>query len=106
MIFNYDGNFLCVAPNIDRDEDILMIQYADHETENDSLPMVRRTENIFTIPLFDETSNSNDQTGIVKSCKCFVVVVFAIFDLITLLHFFCFDSFNFNSFAVALRHGD
>lgn len=81
---------MCVAPNIDRDEDILMIQYADHETENDSLPMVRRTENIFTIPLFDETSNSNDQTGIVKICNVLWLWSFDVSDLIHTICIFLF----------------
>lgn len=43
-----------------------MIQYADQEAENESLPLVRRNENGFAIPIFDETSNSNDQSGIFK----------------------------------------
>lgn len=58
--------FLYVAPNIDRDEDILMIQYADRETDNDRLPLVSGNDNGFAIPIFDETSNSNDQSGIYK----------------------------------------
>lgn len=42
-----------------------MIQYADRDTENDPiLPMVRWNENGFTIPIFDEPSNSNDQAGV------------------------------------------
>lgn len=50
---------------MDREEDILMIQYADHDSENDNtLPrMVRWNENGFAIPIFDEPSNSNDQAG-------------------------------------------
>lgn len=52
-----------VAP-IDRDEDIVMIQYADHDTENESLPrMVRWNENGFAIPIFDEPTNTSDQPG-------------------------------------------
>lgn len=50
---------------MDREEDILMIQYADHDSENDTtLPrMVRWNENGFAIPIFDEPNSSNDQTG-------------------------------------------
>lgn len=49
---------------MDRDEDILMIQYADHELE-DALPqMVRWNENTFAVPLFDDVNNTNDQQGL------------------------------------------
>lgn len=58
-------NYEILAPNIDREEDILMIQYADHDSENDTtLPrMVRWNDSGFAIPIFDEPSNSNDQAG-------------------------------------------
>lgn len=42
-----------------------MIQYADHESENESLPrMVRWNENGFAIPTFDDVIPvTNDMTG-------------------------------------------
>lgn len=51
-----------LAPNMDRDEDIVMIQYPD-DSENDSFPVVRWNESGFSIPLLDEAGNAGDQTG-------------------------------------------
>lgn len=49
---------------VDRDEDIVMIQYADHEGEGDPLPrMVRWNENGFAIPIFEEGATAADTTG-------------------------------------------
>lgn len=48
---------------MDRDEDIVMIQYADHEGEGESLPrMVRWNENGFAIPIFEEGGSAADTT--------------------------------------------
>lgn len=55
------------TPNIDRDEDILMIQYADTDGDTEALPLVRRNENGFAIPIFEDMGNSNDGSG-----KCLV----------------------------------
>lgn len=52
------------TPNIDRDEDILMIQYTDHDGGGDGLPLVRRNENGFAIPIFEDVGSSNDPSGI------------------------------------------
>lgn len=49
------------APNIDRDEDILMIQYADND--GDGLPLIRRNENGFAIPIFENVATGNEPTG-------------------------------------------
>ncbi|KAK4872231.1 hypothetical protein RN001_016355 [Aquatica leii] len=50
-----------LASNIDREEDILMIQYADHELD-ESLPrMVRWNENGFAVPLFEDINHTNEQ---------------------------------------------
>lgn len=51
-----------------------MIQYADHESENDRLPLVSGNDNGFAIPIFDDTSNSNDQSGIYNSKTIFISV--------------------------------
>lgn len=45
-------------------DDFLMIQYTDHNSENDSLPrMVRWNENGYAISIMDEANNTNDQAG-------------------------------------------
>lgn len=51
------------APNIDRDEDILMIQYTDNDGDGDGLPLVRRNENGFAIPIFEDVGTSNETSG-------------------------------------------
>lgn len=61
------GSFMVIiftikGPNMDRDEDIVMIQYPD-DSENDSLPFVRWNESGFSIPLLDDGGNAGDQTG-------------------------------------------
>lgn len=51
---------------MDRDEDIVMLQYADQESEHESLPrMVRWNENGFAIPTlqFEDSNNANDQAA-------------------------------------------
>ncbi|XP_025833004.1 E3 ubiquitin-protein ligase HUWE1-like [Agrilus planipennis] len=62
---NFDDNsgIFHIASNTDRDDDdILMIQYAEHDTDNETLPRVRWNENGFAVPIFDEPSNSADQS--------------------------------------------
>ncbi|XP_031335949.1 E3 ubiquitin-protein ligase HUWE1-like isoform X2 [Photinus pyralis] len=49
--------------NADREEDILMIQYADHELDEALPRMVRWNENGFAIPLFDDLNHTNEQTA-------------------------------------------
>ncbi|KAK5639592.1 hypothetical protein RI129_012084 [Pyrocoelia pectoralis] len=49
--------------NADREEDILMIQYADHELDEALPRMVRWNENGFAVPLFDDLNHTNEQTA-------------------------------------------
>ncbi|CAH0561864.1 unnamed protein product [Brassicogethes aeneus] len=59
-----DDRMFRIASHLDREEDILMIQYTDHASDNDAIPrMVRWNENGFTIPIMDEANNSTDQSG-------------------------------------------
>lgn len=51
------------TPNIDRDQDILMIQYTDNDGDGDGLPLVRRNENGFAIPIFEDVAAGNEASG-------------------------------------------
>ncbi|KAF5283384.1 hypothetical protein FQA39_LY04760 [Lamprigera yunnana] len=57
---NYDDEVNNDDSSTDREEDILMIQYADHELDEALPRMVRWNENGFAIPLFEEINHGSE----------------------------------------------